>query len=66
MVEGMMIVLVALIITYFIARFFIKLLVKALTGEHVHTHKEDDSWSDTGDGSGVNYVRMADGSVRID
>lgn len=26
----------------------------------------DDYWDDAGDGSGVNYVQMPDGSVRID
>lgn len=29
-------------------------------------HKPYDYWDDAGDGSGVNYVPMADGSVRID
>lgn len=29
-------------------------------------HKSYDYWDDAGDGSGVNYVQMPDGSVRID
>lgn len=29
-------------------------------------HKPYDYWDDAGDGSGVNYVPMPDGSVRID
>lgn len=29
-------------------------------------YNPDDYWNDAGDGSGVNYVQMPDGSVRID
>ena len=30
------------------------------------SYNPDDYWNDAGDGSGVNYVQMPDGSVRID
>lgn len=36
------------------------------TVEKVIKHKPYDYWDDAGDGSGVNYVQMPDGSVRID
>jgi hypothetical protein len=29
-------------------------------------HRRDDYWNDAGDGSGVNYVVMPNGEVRID
>lgn len=31
-----------------------------------NVHQPYDYWNDAGDGSGVNYVQMSDGSVRID
>ena len=31
-----------------------------------NVHKPYDYWDDAGNGSGVNYVQMPDGSVRID
>lgn len=35
-------------------------------GSRFRKNNPDDYWNDAGDGSGVNYVQMPDGSVRID
>lgn len=35
-------------------------------GKRQRKYNPDDYWNDAGDGSGVDYVTMPDGSVRID
>ena len=63
---GMMIFIIAFSIVFAVMRQMykgIKLIWNALPDSMNTTN---DYWNDAGDGSGVNYVQMPDGSVRID
>jgi hypothetical protein len=68
LVEGIIIVALAFIITGLIVYLFWKsflALYNAVPVSH-NRHYESDYWDDAGDGSGVNYVVMPNGEVRID
>ena len=63
----MFIVISSLVVTFFIMRIIWKAFVrlyKAVPGEDYVRNR--DYWNDAGDGSGVNYVQMPNGDVRID
>lgn len=66
MAESVAILLIAIIITLFIAKVFIKMVAFIFKDMLVVEVSDEDYWNDAGDGSGVNYVQMEDGSVRID
>lgn len=66
MANGIAIIVFAIIITYFIAKICLKVLKAIYDAIPESSISDTDYWNDAGDGSGVNYVQMPDGSVRID
>ena len=60
------ILLVSLVITFFIAKMFFSFIVFLYRHMLTPESAEQKYWDDAGDGSGVNYVQMPDGGVRID
>ena len=69
MAKDILIVVCSLILTGVFVMLFIKsvkAMFDSIINEPTNRHYESDYWDDTGDGSGVNYVQMPDGSVRID
>ena len=69
MAKDILIVVCSIILTALFVMFFVKsvkVMFQSIIEEPTNRHYESDYWDDTGDGSGVNYVQMPDGSVRID
>lgn len=69
MAKDILIVVCSLIVTGLLVMLFIrsvKVMFQSIVEETTNRHYESDYWDDAGDGSGVNYVQMPDGSVRID
>lgn len=64
--ESVAILIVALVITFFITKMFFNFMFFLFKNLPMPTDNNGDYWDDAGDGSGVNYVQMKDGSVRID
>lgn len=60
------ILLVALVITFLIAKMFFSFVAFVYRNMPTPESAEQKYWDDAGDGSGVNYVQMPDGGVRID
>lgn len=53
-------------IVWFVGKMIFNLCVAVWNVLPESANVADDYWNDAGDGSGVNYVQMPDGSVRID
>lgn len=57
---------IAFIVFVYIAYHIISVFLKIMSGFSSVVIDDNSYWDDAGDGSGVNYVQMPDGSVRID
>lgn len=66
MAQSVAILGVAIVVTYFIAKLVVKSTISIYKSLPNIEQPTEDYWDDAGDGSGVNYVPMSDGSVRID
>ena len=63
---GLIVFATAFAIVFWIMSQFYKLIKVVWNVLPDSLNTTDDYWNDAGDGSGVNYVQMPDGSVRID
>lgn len=61
-----MILLTSFVIVFFMILQMYKIIKAVWNVLPDSMNTTDDYWNDAGDGSGVNYVQMPDGSVRID
>ena len=59
-------IVLAIIITWIIYAMLYKVFRAVFLAIPETSSYEGEYWNDAGDGSGVNYVQMPDGSVRID